>query len=148
MHKLLLVSAAATTVAFCLSGCSAAPSRQALASDGLPPNSARLVVDGKDLGVTNVVCTQVGWIWTITTGDDSSAVTAVIETGGGPLIARSVRFRQVDGFSGSYWDDNHGTAEASIVANNWTVTGDIEGFNVESDGIDRSARKYTISANC
>lgn len=148
MHKLLLAAAASTTVAVCLAGCSAAPSRPALASDGVPPNSARIVVDGRDLGITDAVCTQVGWTWTISTGDDISGVTAVIETGGGPLTARSVRFRQVDGFSGSYWDDNHGTAEASIVEDNWTVTGDIEGFNIESDGIDHGAREYTISANC
>ena len=106
------------------------------------------MVDGRDLGLTDVVCKQVGSTWTLSTGDGPSGVTAVIETGGGPLLARSVRFREVDGFSGSYWDGNHGPVEADLVEDNWTVTGRIEGFNIESGGIDREMKEYAISANC
>lgn len=148
MNNWSVVSAAAATAAACLSGCSATPPSPAQASGGLPPNTARVIVDGKDLGITDVICTQVGWMWTITTGDEGSASTAVIETGGGPMVARSVRFRQVDGFSGSYWDGNHGNAKASIVADNWTITGDVEGFNIDGQGIDHATRQFTISANC
>jgi ipoprotein LpqH len=143
----LAIAAIAAIVGILLSSCSPNPPPPARSSGGLAPNTARVVVDGKDLGTTDVVCSQTGWTWIITADDHGSSSTAVIETGG-PLVARSVRFRQVDGFSGSYWDGNHGRAEARVVAGNWTVTGTIDGFNTDTSGIDRATKQFTFTANC
>ena len=107
-----------------------------------------MIVAGKDPGITDVTCTQMGWVWTISTGRDGSRTTAVIETGSGPTVVRSVRFREVDCFSGVYWDGNHGSAKASIIADNWTVTGEVEGSDISDEGIDDATKTFEIAANC
>lgn len=105
-------------------------------------------IDGNDLGMTHdVSCQQVGWTWIIHVGDETSGVTAVIGSGA-DLEARSVRIHNVGDFSGSYWDGNHGTADASILVSTWTVTGTVDGFNIDTAGIDRASREFTLKANC
>ena len=148
MHRLFIISAVALAVSAGVVGCSSdGPAR--VDHGSLPPNTARLVIDGHDMGTTrDVVCTQTGWAWTVKVGDSDSGATAVFETGANPLTARSVRLRNIDGFSGAYWDGNHGEAEASMNDGAWTITGKVDGFNTDTPSIDRSERSFTIAANC
>ena len=144
------VSAVTTAAAVALvAGCSSAPSSPQAQPDGLPQGRAEVTVDGGNAGeVRDVVCTQTGWTWEITVGDERSQATAFVETGRAPLQAKAVRLRDVDGFSGSYWDGNHGKATARVDGQIWTISGSIEGFDVDPDSLSRSTRQFTIKANC
>ncbi len=147
-HRCVALAAGALALVAALAGCSTPPP-PSTESGGLPPNTARVVINGRDLGVTkDVDCTQVRWTWIIKVGDQDSGATAVFETGGGPLKARSVQLRDVDGFSGSYWDGNHGDAHADIVDGAWTISGSVEGFNIDDGSIDDATRTFSITANC
>lgn len=91
---------------------------------------------------------QVQWIWTINIGDHVSGITAVIESGSSSLTAKSVSIHNVNGFSGSYWEGNHGNAQASIVASTWTITGTVDGFNTDTAAVKPATSNFTITANC
>ncbi|WP_140696672.1 lipoprotein LpqH [Mycolicibacterium hodleri] len=147
-HRLVTIPAVALAVVAGAVGCSSEPPAR-VDHGALPPNTARLVIDGQDMGTTrDVVCTQVGWAWTVNVGNSDSGATAVFETGADPLTARSVRLRNIDGFSGAYWDGNRGQANASMNDGAWTITGKVEGFNTDTPSIDRAERTFTIAANC
>lgn len=85
--------------------------------------------------------------WTIDTSDQTAGITAVIETGAA-ATAKSVRIRHPYGFTGSYWLGNHGNTDASRTVSTWTISGTIDGFNIDTPAVEHATRHFTLKANC
>jgi hypothetical protein len=135
---------AALVIAVGIAGCSspAAPPQPG----ALPPGTAQVTVNGKDMGRTDAVsCSQVEWAFTIHTGDTTAGATAVVQGGGG-LSAKSVEIRNLDGFTGTYWDDHGGNADASIAGDTWTITGTVSGFTTVNPK--PATATFQVKANC
>jgi lipoprotein LpqH len=115
------VAVAAAVLAAGLAGCSSQP-------PALGSTTAKVTIDGKDTGNPhNVVCSQTGWSWMIQTPGKDKGFTAVIDTGD-KMTARSIDFRDMAGFTGTYWIDNIGNAEVTGNADGeYTITGSANG---------------------
>ena len=88
--------------------------------------TATVSVDGNDSGVLAVRCHQTGPTWYIETPDQDSGFTAVLQTGG-DVAASSVDFRDVEGFTGSFWADNIGDARVSGRDGRYVISGTADG---------------------
>ncbi|HKP41110.1 lipoprotein LpqH [Mycobacterium sp.] len=115
------IAVAAAVLAAGVAGCSSQP-------PALGSTTAKVTIDGKDTGNPhNVVCSQTGWSWMIQTPGKDKGFTAVIDTGD-KVTARSIDFRDMAGFTGTYWIDNIGNAEVTGNADGkYTITGSANG---------------------
>ncbi len=147
MHNRFAALAALTAIAG-LAGCTSAPTPTTQPAGALPPLTAQVTINGDDVGMTNTVsCFQDGRTWTIDAGDDAAGITAVLSTSDG-VAAKSILIRNLDGFTGSYWDGTNGNATAELVEGNWMVSGAVDGFNTSDPGVQRDSRDFTIKVNC
>ena len=62
-----------------------------------------------------VTCNQTGQAWTIKTVDKEPGFTATIQLGD-EVKAQTVEIRNLGNFTGTYWDDNLGKAQAKVSA--------------------------------
>jgi lipoprotein LpqH len=115
------IAVAAAVLVAGLAGCASQPA-------ALGSTTAKVTIDGKDTGNPhNVRCSQTGWAWTIETPDKAKGFTAVIDTGD-KVTAKSIDFRDLAGFTGSYWGANNiGKAEVSGGGGKYTMTGSAHG---------------------
>ena len=145
-NRFIAVAGAALVIVGGIAGCSSSPPTAPRQPGTLPPGTAQLTINGKDAGPTHAVnCSQVDWTWIIDAGDKAAGATAVVE-GGGALTAKSVEIRNLDGFSGTYWDGNGGKADASIVGDTWMITGTVDGF--PTDNPKPATATFEVKANC
>jgi hypothetical protein len=109
--------------------------------------TATVTIDGNDTGGAHVVrCRQSGWAWYIETPEKEKGFTAVLQTGEG-VSAKSVDFRDFGGFTGTFWADNIGDAEASSSEGSFTISGVADG-NFTDKPLDAATAKFRIQANC
>ena len=109
--------------------------------------TATVSIDGKDTGgVHPVRCHQSGWAWYIETPDKQDGFTAVLETGS-EVAAKSVDFRGVGGFTGSFWVGNVGEAEVSSADGDFTITGTADG-TFDDKPRDAVSAQFRIQASC
>lgn len=145
-HRFVAIAAGTAAVA----GVAACSSTQPLPPEppgSLPPVTAHVTLDGRDIGTThNVSCTQVGWAHTFTTGDTTSGTTAVVNTGD-EVTAQSVQIRNLDGFSGGFAAGNFGDAQAKVAGNTFIITGTVLGFTVDRPS-NRIPQQFAIKVNC
>lgn len=93
-----------------------------------------------------VRCSPAGAQTTIVTGKEGEGAIATIDSTDG-LTARSVQFRNVDGFTGSYWQ---GLGDAPTVVQQGRIY-EIEGSAMGFDAKNPSARilqRYSIRVAC
>jgi ipoprotein LpqH len=141
MEKRLIGVAAAVLVAGVAAGCGSQPS-------ALGSMTAKVTIDGKDTGGAHAVnCSQTGWSWTIETLGKAKGFTAVVQTGGDTVTAQRVDFRDFDGFTGSFWADNIGKAEAKLAHGKYTITGSADGAFTE-DPSKAVTATFRIEADC
>ncbi|MGE2836001.1 lipoprotein LpqH [Mycobacterium sp. SMC-4] len=134
------VLAVAAGVTACLAGCSSP-------QPALGGTTATVTIDGEAVnGAHPVRCQQTGWAWHIETPGDGEGFSAVLESGG-PVSAKSVQFRDFGGFTGSFWFDNVGEAEASGENGRYTITGTADGNFSDRPGEAVSAQ-FRIQADC
>jgi hypothetical protein len=135
------VAVAAAILVAGVAGCSS----QAPALGG---TTAKVTIDGNDTdNPHNVVCSQTGWSWMIQTPGKTSGFTAVIDTGD-KITARSVDFRDMAGFTGTYWGGNIGKAEVTGSANGkYTITGSADGAFTDNPNHTVTAT-FRIEASC
>ncbi|UXA16008.1 lipoprotein LpqH [Mycobacterium sp. SMC-4] len=132
--------AAAAGIALCLAGCSAP-------DPALGGTTATVSIDGDQINGSHPVrCHQAGWAWYIETPDENQGFSAILETGG-PVTAKSVQFRDFGGFTGSFWVDNVGEAEATGANGSYTITGTADGNFTDKPSEAVSAR-FRIQADC
>ena len=140
--KTRLIAVTAVLVAG-VAGCAAQPS-------ALGSQTAKVTIDGKDTGGRHAVsCSQTGWSWIIETPDKDKGFTAVVDTGA-KLTAQRVDFRDLGGFTGSYWINNIGTAEVSSrgsAGGKYTITGSADGNYVDTPN-KKATATFSIDAEC
>ena len=127
-------------------GCSsdqAAPARPGV----LPPGTAVLTVDGKDVGKTySVRCESIDWMTTIHTDLHASGVSAMLSNAN-KLKAEFVRLEDLDGFTGSYEHALQGEAAVTMTGPTYHITGAALGFN-KSEPTRLKAETFSIKVSC
>lgn len=133
-------TAAAVFLAVALAGCSSPPS-------ALGSRDARVIINGKATNALQPVgCTQTGQSWTIETTDAEPGFTATIALGE-EVTAQAVSIRNLGNFTGTYWEDNLGKAQAKVTEGRFNVSGEAEGFFVDKPN-HRVTATFDITTDC
>jgi lipoprotein LpqH len=127
-------------------GCSsdqAAPARPGV----LPPGTAVLSIDGKDVGKTySVRCESIDWMTRIHTDLHAAGVSAMLSNAD-KLKAEFVRLENLDGFTGSYEHALQGEAAVTMTGPTYHITGAALGFN-KSEPTRLKAETFSIKVSC
>jgi ipoprotein LpqH len=146
VEKGVCVAAAAMLLIGVTAGCSsdqAAPARPGV----LPPGTAALTVDGKDVGTTySVRCESIDWMTRIHTTLDKSGVSAMLSNAN-HLKAEFVRFEDLAGFTGSYERELQGEATVTMTGPTYHITGAALGFNNAKRTL-LAAETFAITVSC
>jgi lipoprotein LpqH len=146
VEKGVCIAAAAMLLIGAAAGCSsdkAAPARPGV----LPPGTAVLSIDGKDVGKTySVRCESIGWTTRIDTALQSSGVNAMLSKAN-KLRAEFVRFQDLDGFTGSYERELQGEAAVTMTGPTYHITGAALGFN-HAQRTRLKAETFTVAVSC
>lgn len=136
---LLVVGAAA--------GCSSTPPPVTPRPGTLVAGTAKITINGKDAGTTEAVqCVGAGPLTTITTGDSTSGVTAMVSSRD-TLKAESVSINNVGGFTGSYNAGLGGTAKVTMTGPTYDITGTADGFATDNPSF-RTGGTFAIKVAC
>ena len=139
------MAAAAAVVA--LAGCSSDPPDYRPPAGELVAGTAQVTVNGRDAGLTEAVqCNTTEWLTTITTGDATSGVTALLSTRDA-LAAESVGITNVGGFTGSYSAGNQGSATVTMTGRTYHIEGDADGFDTDRPSF-RVPGTFAIRVSC
>jgi lipoprotein LpqH len=138
MKRYLGVIAGAASLGVAIAGC-ASPSQ------GLITPDARVVLNGKGDNY-QVTCYQSGRQWTIQTLEEEPGFTATVGTGD-VITAEAVSIRNIDGFTGTFWQDNIGKAEAKVGQGTFNISGEGEGSFADRPNHQVNAT-FDITANC
>jgi lipoprotein LpqH len=140
------VAAAVMLLIGVTAGCSsdqAAPARPGV----LPPGTAVLSIDGKDVGKTySVRCESIDWMTRIHTDLHASGVSAMLSNAN-KLKAEFVRLEDLDGFTGSYEHALQGEAAVTMTGPTYHITGAALGFN-KSEPTRLKAETFSIKVSC
>ncbi|OBH88408.1 lipoprotein LpqH [Mycobacterium sp. E2733] len=94
-----------------------------------PRKAARLTVDGATHTTRPPACSQNQQYRTIEIKDRDGGVEAVVLTSGYRVMPQWVKIRNVDGFTGSFWEGGVGDAHADVTNDAYTITGSAYGIN-------------------
>lgn len=140
----LVVASAAVVIGS--AGCASQPAHKP-APGTLPAGTAELSVNGGTARVTNAVqCESIEWLRTIKTGDQAAGVTVMLSTAKKPA-AEFVRFRDVDGFTGSYDRQLQGKAAVAMTGPTYRITGTAVGF-ASANAIERTTTPFELRVSC
>jgi lipoprotein LpqH len=146
VDKRVCVAAAVMLLIGVTAGCSsdqAAPARPGV----LPPGTAVLSIDGKDVGKTySVRCESIDWMTRIHTDLHASGVSAMLSNAD-KLKAEFVRLDNLDGFTGSYEHALQGEAAVTMTGPTYHITGAALGFN-KSEPTRLKAETFSIKVSC
>jgi ipoprotein LpqH len=141
--RLVLLSAAALALA----GCSSQPPEPALQKGELVAGTAKVTVNGQDIGTTEAVqCTAAGPLTTIATGDQTSGITTLVSNKD-ELTTEAVGINNVGGFTGSYNAGLGGTAKVTMTGRTYDITGTADGFDTANPSF-RTSGTFTIKVSC
>lgn len=110
-----------TAVVAGIAGCSAAQTA--------PRKAARLTIDGATHTTRPPSCRQDQMYRTINIPDHDGGVEAVVLLSGYRVMPQWVKIRNVDGFTGSYWQGGVGDAHVDLTNDAYTITGSAYGIN-------------------
>ena len=117
MKRRFLVAAAVLAAA--VAGCSSPPA-------ALGNHDAKVMINGKATNALQpVTCNQTGQAWTIKTVDKDPGFTATIQLGD-EVKAQTVEIRNLGNFTGTYWDDNLGKAQARVSPGKFSISGEAQ----------------------
>jgi lipoprotein LpqH len=155
-RKRLIGAAAVISCAMSVGGCASGPSYSAQPKGSISLVTAEFTINGKPAGSTHEIqCFQDDWNHTIETGNPDSGVRMVVGMADkvSPdktvmrVTARSVVLTNVGGFSGSFIENQIGTAKASIYGTTFAVSGTADGANTD-DPNKKTTATFDIKANC
>lgn len=112
-----------------------------------PRKAARVTVDGTTHTARPAACSQAQSYRTLDIGDENGHVEAVVLLSGYRVIPQWVKIRNVDGFTGSYWQGGVGDAHADITNSAYTITGSAYGIN-NSNPNKTVTTDFKITAEC
>ncbi|ATA28641.1 lipoprotein LppE [Mycobacterium lepraemurium] len=110
-----------TAVVAGIAGCSAAQT--------VPRKAARLILDGATHTTRPPSCRHDQMYRTINIPDHDGGVEAVMLLSGYRVMPQWVKIRNVDGFTGSYWQGGVGDAHVDLTNDAYTITGSVYGIN-------------------
>lgn len=109
--------------------------------------TARLAIDGKDTAVSYPIdCSQLNWLWTVESFPKDPGFTAIVQTGTA-VVARIMRIRDVNGFTGSSAVTGPTDITATIEGTTFTVTGTAHGSFADRPTKPADVQ-YRLQANC
>lgn len=94
-----------------------------------PRKAARLTIDGATHTTRPPACSQNQQYHTIEIKDRDGGVEAVVLASGYRAMPQWVKIRNVDGFTGSFWEGGVGDAHADVTNGAYTITGSAYGIN-------------------
>jgi ipoprotein LpqH len=127
-------------------GCSTRPAHRP-APGTLPAGTAELSVNGSTAQVTDAVqCEAIDWMRTIRTGNQSSGVTVMLSSAN-KLLAEFVRFRDFDGFTGSYDRHLQGEAAVAMTGATYRIAGAAVGY-ADATPTRRTTEPFELRVSC
>lgn len=109
--------------------------------------TAQVAVNGQNAGTTEAVqCTPAGSLTTITTGDQTSGVTALVSNKD-ELTTEAVSINNVGGFTGSYNRGLGGQAKVTMTGRTYDITGTADGFDTANPSF-RTSGTFAIKVAC
>ena len=147
MMKFRAAVVAAAILAVGLAGCSSATKVAAPGPGEIANGTAKISVNGTDVGPVNgVACSFEQAFTTITTGDAKAGTTSVVNNIKG-LAVNAVRIRNLGGVSGSYVEDLQGEAKLEQTGRTYTIAGRVAGYSTEKPG-PRTDEEFSIQVAC
>lgn len=135
-----LVAAAAVVLIAGAAGCAAQPA-------ALGSTTAKVIINGESAGDAHpVTCSQTGWAWIIETPEGEKGFTAGIDTGD-TVTVQSVEFRDIGGFTGTFWNGSIGEAEVTSEGGTFIISGSADGSFTDNPSNAVTAT-FRIEANC
>lgn len=138
-NRLFVVAGIALTLAGTVSGCGEALT--------VPLKAAHVTIDGKGFPAHPPACSQIESYRTIDVRDRDGHVQAVMLISGDRVIPQFVKIRNVEGFTGSYYEGGVGDAHVDVNKNSYTITGSASGINTSNPNKVVST-DFKISAEC
>jgi ipoprotein LpqH len=130
-----------------VAGCSSGPPDYKPAPGTLVAGTAQVTVNGQNTGTTEAVqCSPAGSLTTITTGDQTSGVSALISNKD-ELTVAAVNINNVGGFTGSYNAGLGGTAKVTMSGRTYDISGTADGFNTDNPSF-RTSGTFAIKVAC
>ncbi len=120
-NRLVANAGVALVVVASVAGCAQA--------ETIPRKAARLTIDGNTHNTRPPACSQDQSYRTIDIREHDDRVEAVVLLSGDRVIPQWVKIRNVDGFTGSFWQGGVGDAHADLAKNTYTITGSADGIN-------------------
>jgi ipoprotein LpqH len=113
----------------------------------LPPGTAQLTIDGKELPPIRAVdcAPPEEYLTTITAGNDASGVTVMVSNAG-KLAAEFVRIRNLNGFTGDYDRGLGGDATVALTESTYHIAGTAFGYGPASPV--PTTQPFTIEVAC
>lgn len=113
----------------------------------VPRKAAHLTLGGVTHTVSPAACRQDQSYRTLDLRDHDGRVEAVVLLSGYRAIPQWVKIRNVDGFTGSFWEGGVGSAHADTTNDLYTISGSAYGIN--SSNPDKVVTTdFKISAEC
>ncbi len=112
-----------------------------------PLRAARLTIDGATHTTRPPACSQLQSYRTIDIRDRDGQVEAVVLLSGYRAIPQWVKIRNIDGFTGSFWEGGVGSAHVDVTNSAYTITGSAYGIN-SSNPNKVITTDFKISAEC
>ena len=98
-------------------------------SQTVPRKAAHLTIDGATRTASPAACSQDQAYRTIDISDRDGKVEAVVLLSGDKVIPQWVKIRNVNGFTGSFWEGGVGNARADVTRSAFTIAGSAYGIN-------------------
>jgi hypothetical protein len=122
----------------------------ACSAPSAPPaggSTARITINGQQSSTTYPIeCTQLNWLWTISTLQKDPGFTAMVETGTA-TTPKVMTIRNVDGFSGGWAEDTSSSTQASIDGSTFTMGGAAHGAYADRPTKPTDVQ-YRLEAHC
>ncbi len=116
-----------------------------------PRKAAHLTLDGASHTTRPAACSQDQLFRTIDLRDHSGGVDGQVEAmvllSGYRAIPQWVKIREIDGFTGSFWEGGVGSAHADVADSVYTISGSAYGIN-SSNPNKVVTTDFKISAEC
>jgi hypothetical protein len=145
-HKRFFNATAAALIVAGIGACSSSPPVSP-PPGALPAGTAKVTINTRALpAATAVKCMPIGSLTTITTGDTTAGVTALVsnETG---LTAESVNITDLAGFTGSYMEGLDGKTDVSMTGETYMIRGTANGFDTDNPSM-RITGTFAIEVAC
>jgi Mycobacterium 19 kDa lipoprotein antigen len=113
----------------------------------VPRKAAHLTIDGSSHTTRPAACHQDQLYRTIDIPDHDGGVQAVVLISGYRVIPEWVKIRNVDGFTGSFWEGGVGDAHADVTNDAYTIAGSAYGINSNNPN-KTVTTDFKITAEC